>query len=202
MRRIAIATLAITFLGATSVAAKPVSQDPAQVPAGHYELDPRHAALTMKVAHLGGFSRFTMRFEKLSGGFDYDPAVYGQTKATITIDPASIRTNVPGFDEQLAGPHYFDAKDHPEITFVTTGIVPEDGGAGKITGDLTFLGVTKPVTLDVVFNGVGPGLLGAGTRMGFSGTGEIKRSDFGLTTASAFAGDTVDLDIEVEFVKK
>lgn len=202
MRRIAVVTLAITLLATGPAAANPVSQDPAQVPAGHYELDSRHASLTLKIAHMGGFSRFTMRFDKLEGAFDYDPATYEQARATITIDPKSIHTGVPGFDGEIAGPHYFNAEKYPQITFVTTGIAPEAEGAGKVTGDLTFLGVTKPVTLDVTFNGVGPGLLGAGTRLGFSGTGQINRSDFGLTTAKAFAGDTVSLDLEIEFVKK
>jgi polyisoprenoid-binding protein YceI len=58
------------------------------------------------------------------------------------------------------------------------------------------------VALDVIFNGVGPGMLGAGTRMGFSGTTHIKRSDFGVTTMKQFAGDDLDLVFEVEFVKK
>jgi len=62
--------------------------------------------------------------------------------------------------------------------------------------------VTKPVTLDVTFNGSGPGMLGAGTRMGFSGAGRIKRSDFGVSNAKQFAGDDIDLSFEIEFVKK
>ena len=75
-------------------------------------------------------------------------------------------------------------------------------GQGQLTGDLTFHGVTKPVTLDVVFNGAGPGILGVGTRMGFSGTGRIKRSDFKVTGGRPFAGDDVDLIFDVEFVRK
>ena len=75
-------------------------------------------------------------------------------------------------------------------------------GKGQLTGDLTFHGVTKPVTLDVTFNGVGPGLLGAGTRMGFSGSGRIKRSEFGVNAVRLFAGDEVDLLFEIEFSKK
>jgi len=71
-----------------------------------------------------------------------------------------------------------------------------------VTGDLTFHGVTKPVTLDVTFNGSGPGMLGAGARLGFSGTGQIKRSDFGVNNVRQFAGDEVDLAFEIEFVKK
>lgn len=200
-RRTALAIVMFSALAAVAVAA-PESRDPAQVPAGAYVLDARHASLTAKVAHLGGFSNYAMRFDKLSGGFTWDPADPAAAKATIRIDPASVHTGLPTFDKELAGPRWFNAAGHPAITFVSTRVDAGEGGRGKITGDLTFLGVTKPVTLDVTFNGVGPGMMGTGTRLGFSGTGMIKRSDFGLTTSANAAGDEVMLDFEVEFTKK
>jgi len=179
--------------------AEPASTDPAKAPAGTYELDKRHASLIAKVAHLGGFSRYTMRFTGLEGRFTYDPANWQASKLTVTIDPRSIDTEDPGFNKQVAG--YFDPEKYPAITFTTTSASGENG-KGVVTGDLTFHGVTKPVSLDVAFNGSGPGMLGAGTRMGFSGSGRIKRSDFGVTAVRAFAGDDVDLSFEIEFVKK
>ncbi|WP_296459402.1 YceI family protein [Phenylobacterium sp.] len=75
-------------------------------------------------------------------------------------------------------------------------------GKGRLTGDLNFHGVTRPVTLDVAFNGYGPGFPVSGPRMGFSGAGRFKRSDFGVNGGRPFAGDDVDLIFEVEFVKK
>ena len=200
--RIAILSLGLALALATTALANPTSRDPAKLPRGDYELDSRHAALTMKVAHMGGFSKFTMRFDRIEGGFTYDPAQLATTKLTVTIDPKSIHTALPSFDRELAGPSYFDAAKHPTITFVTTAVDPGSDGRGTVTGDLSFNGVTKPVTLDTTFNGFGPGLLGAGTRLGFSGTGSIKRSEFGFTKASSFAGDVVDLDFEVEFTRK
>ncbi|MFC3078929.1 YceI family protein [Phenylobacterium terrae] len=200
-RRTALAIVMSSALAAVAVAA-PESRDPAQVPAGEYVLDARHASLTAKVSHLGGFSNYAMRFDKLSGGFTWDPANPAAAKATIRIDPASIHTGLPNFDKELAGPRWFNAAAHPAITFVSTKVDAGADGRGKIIGDLTFLGVTKPVTLDVTFNGVGPGMMGTGTRLGFSGTGMIKRSDFGLTTSASAAGDEVMLDFEVEFTKK
>lgn len=202
MTRMAVAVASITFLSCAPAMANPVSQDPAQMPPGRYVLDERHASLTMKISHMGGFSRLTMRFDRLSGDFAYDPAGLAHTVAKVSIDPKSIHSGVPGFDHELAGPRYLNAEKYPAIVFTSTEVEPGPDGKGKIVGDLTFLGVTKPVTLDVVFNGYGPGLLGQGVRLGFSGTGQIKRSDFGLTTARAFAGDTVLLDLEVEFVKQ
>ena len=196
-----------TFLTATALGlalaapavAEPTSNDPAKAPAGAYALDARHAGLVVKVAHLGGFSRYTMRFNALSGGFSYDPANWQATKVTISIDPNSIDSEIPSFNKEIAG--FFEPVKYPAILFVSTSAAGA-GGKGTVTGDLTFHGVTKPVTLDVTFNGVGPGMLGAGTRMGFTGTGHIKRSDFGVNNVRQFAGDDIDLSFEIEFVKK
>jgi polyisoprenoid-binding protein YceI len=201
MIRTAIATVAFTFGLVGAAVANPTSTDPSAAPKGDYVLDKRHASLLVKVPHMGGFSRFTMRFDRLDGSFAYDPATWTATKVTITVDPASINTGLPDFDKTIAGPSYFDSAKYPAITFVSSKVEGANG-KGTVSGDLTFHGVTKPVVLDVAFNGVGPGMLGAGTRMGFSGTAHIKRSDFGVTTMSQFAGDDLDLVFEVEFVKK
>lgn len=194
-----LAALAVSLALSGTAAADPITQDPTKAPSGEYVLDRRHASLIARIPHLGGFSRFTVRFDRLDGSFVYDPDNWMTTKVTINVDPASVNSNVPGFDEQIVGPRYFDAARYPTMTFVSTSASGE-AGRGSVTGDLTFLGKTLPVTFDVTFNGVGPGLLGVGTRMGFSGVGRIKRSDYGLKVP--FAGDDVDLTFEVEFVKK
>jgi len=194
----AVVTLSLTLVGAA--AAKPVSRDPAKVPAGAYVLDKPHASLIAKIAHLGGFSWLTMRFDRLDGSFTYDPANWRATKLSFTVDPASVDTGSPGFNKQIAG--YFDVGKYPTITFVSTGITGGENGEGVVNGDLTFHGVTKPVALKVRFNGVGPGLLGAGTRVGFSGTTQINRTEFDERAVRQFAGDDVDLSFEVEFAKK
>lgn len=200
MTRPILAGLALGLVVAGAAAANPQSRDPAKVPAGTYVLDPRHASLVAKIPHLGGFSRYTLRFDKLSGQFAYDPANWRTTSVTIDIDPASVDTGDASFNKQIAG--YFHLDRYPVMRFVSTGIEGGEDGQGTVSGDLTFHGVTKPVTLNVAFNGVGPGLLGAGTRAGFSGTARIKRSDFGETAVSQWAGDDIDLLFEVEFQKK
>ena len=139
--------------------ANATSTDPAKAPAGTYELDKAHAGLIVKIVHMG-FSGYTMRFTSLSGGFTYDPANWQATKVSITIDPRSIDTENPTFNKTVAG--FFEPDKYPAITFTGTGVAGENG-KGTVTGDLTFHGVTKPVTLDVTFNGSGPGLLGVVT---------------------------------------
>lgn len=195
----ATAAIALSLALASPAFSEPTSTDPAKVPAGAYELDKRHASLIVRIPHLGGFSKYAMRFNGLSGGFTYDPANWQATKVTISVNPTSIDTGDPAFNKQITG--YFDVAQFPAIVFESTGLTA-DGAHGKLSGDLTFHGVTRPVTLDVTFNGVGPGMTGLGTRMGFSGTGRIKRSDFGVTSVRQFAGDEVDLSFEVEFVRK
>jgi len=200
MFRPALFAFALALLATGAAAADPTSRDPAKVPAGEYALDPKHASLVIRVPHMGGFSRYTMRFNKLTGSFSYDPASWQATKVVISVDPRSVDTADNGFNRTIAG--YFEPEKYPVILFSSTGLTAGADGKGQLAGDLTFHGVTKPVTLDVEFNGVGPGLLGAGTRMGFSGQGKIKRSEFGVTQARPFAGDVVGLEFEVEFVKK
>jgi polyisoprenoid-binding protein YceI len=189
--------LSLVIAGAASADA--ASRDPLKAPPGQYELDKRHASLIVRVVHMG-FSHYTMRFNGLSGGFTYDPANWQDTKVTITVDPKSIDTTDSTFNKTVAG--YFEPDRYPVIQFASTSLKQTAEGEGELTGDLSLHGVTRPVTLKVVFNGVGPGLLRAGTRMGFSGEGSIKRSDFNVTGARPYAGDTVDLQFDVEFVRK
>lgn len=200
MVRPALIAFALALLATGAAAADPTSRDPAAVPAGEYALDPKHASLVIRVPHMGGFSRYTMRFNKLSGSFTYDPPGWQGTRVVISVDPRSIDAADSAFSRTIAG--WFEPQKYPVILFSSTGLRADADGKGQLTGDLTFHGVTKPVTLDMAFNGVGPGLLGAGTRMGFSGQGSIRRSEFGVTQARPFAGDVVGLEFEVEFVKK
>jgi len=198
IRRCALGLAVAIGLGGAALAT-PSTQDPAKVPAGAYVLDKKHASLTVKIVHMG-FSHYTLRFDNLDGSFTYDPANWQATKATITVDPRSVDTHDSAFDKQIAG--YFEPDKYPTITFVSTGVQGGADGKGTITGDLTFHGVTKPVTLDVTFDGAGHGVTPIGARLGFSGSTRIKRSDFGVSNMLQFASDDVDVIFEVEFEKK
>jgi len=199
MRSLALGLAVGLALGGAALA-DPVTRDPAKIPAGAYVLDKRHASLIARIPHLGGFSRYTLRFTGLDGAFTYDPANWQATKVSFSVNPRSADTGDAGFNKEIAG--FLGAETNPAILFASTGFTAGPDGHGQVTGDLSFHGVTKPVTLDVTFNGVGPGLLGAGTRLGFSGVTRIKRSDFGATAVSQWAGDDVELQFEIEFTRK
>lgn len=198
--RTAAFALALVIAPAAMAAPGPTTNDPAKVPAGSYSLDKTHASLTAKINHLG-FSNYTLRFKGLDSSFSYDPATLPATKMTVTVDVASIDTGDAKFDAELAGSGWLDAAKFPTMTFVSTNVIAGSGGKGQVVGDLTLHGVTKPVTLDVTFNGVGPGFVPGSTRLGFSASGKIKRSDFGVTKYTPIVGDDMTLLVEVEYKK-
>jgi polyisoprenoid-binding protein YceI len=194
------AAFAATLIAAPAFAQAPppMTQDPSAAPAGTYHLDPKHASVTMKVSHFG-LSFYTMRFDKIAADYTYDPANPAASKINVTIDPASIDTDNPPFNTEIAN-QFFDVAKYPTITFVSTAVHPGAGGKGEVVGDLTFHGVTKPVTLDIVFNGTGKGMMHE-QRMGFSGVTTIRRSDFGVTKYIPIVGDEVTVLIEAEFTR-
>jgi polyisoprenoid-binding protein YceI len=199
----AAAVLLAAALCSSAAAAEPgvASTRISDVPAGAYVSDPAHTSVTAKILHLG-FSNYTLRFDKVEAQFRFDPASPEMSPVSVSIDPASIDTGSKVFDGQLSGRDWFDAEDFPKITFVADRIDVGDGLHGTISGQLTIHGVTKPVTLSVTFNGVGSGLIPLVTRVGFSASTTIKRSDFGLTRFPGLVGDEVRLCVEIEFTKK
>jgi len=173
--------------------------DPAKSAAGNYKIDPTHTSVTGRVLH-GKLSYYTFRFDKVDGSYVYDPAKPETTKVEITIDPASIDSNLPRFDKRLAGPDFLDAGKYPVIKFVSTEIKRTAVDHGTMTGSLSFHGVTRPITFNVAFNGGGP----AGRRisMGYSATALLTMTDYGMDIAPHNIGDTVSLAIETEFINQ
>jgi polyisoprenoid-binding protein YceI len=203
MPRLVILAAAFALAAATPALAepKPASTDPADAPAGDYVLDHAHANLTAKVSHMG-LSFYTMRFDRFDAHYDYDPGKPELSLITVTIDADSLDVGDEALGKQFART-FLGAAKFPRITFASAGVQRTDPGHGLLTGDLTLNGVTKPVTLNVTFNGAGPPFLGiGGYRMGFSATGDVKRSDFGLKSWESLVGDNVRLLIEAEFVHK
>ncbi len=178
---------------------------PIDVPAGTYALDKAHASLTWRVNHLG-FSMYTARFTDFDATIELDPKQPTRSSVNVTINPMSVRTDFPApekidFDRKI-GEEILKGKEHPEIRFRSTRLEATGATTGRMTGDLTFLGVTKPVTLDVRLNGAGPNPFNRAPTIGFSATGTVKRSEFGSTAYAPGIGDDVQLVIEAEFQKK
>jgi polyisoprenoid-binding protein YceI len=194
---------ALTLLSsATAIAAtKPVV---VEAPSGTYAIDLTHASIIWKVSHFG-LSKYPARFTKFDGTLEFDAAKPEKSKLTVNIDPTSVRTEYPNkdkkdFDGELAtGEDWFNSAGFPKITYVSKSIVRTGPAAANIIGDLTFLGVTKPVTLQATYNGSMKKNPFTGQPMlGFSASGKLKRSDFGMAKYIPTVGDEVTLDIEAE----
>jgi polyisoprenoid-binding protein YceI len=106
------------------------------------------------------------------------------------------------FAATLLGPDWFDAGAFPQAVFRSTLVEATGSNTGRMTADLTLHGVTRPVTLDVVFNGGGQDLIRGAYVVGFSASGRISRKAFGVENLEAIVGDDVRIEIEAEFLRR
>lgn len=168
---------------------------------GDYVLDTSHASVVFTISHIG-YSNYTGRFNVLDAQLHFDAKNPAKSTLKATVTPASVDTHNSTLEAELASKNWFNTDAFPEATFVSKSIVKSGPNKGKITGDLTLMGVTKPMTLDVVFNGGGNDPFAKKQKLGFSGHAVIKRSDFGMSAYIPTVADAVTLDIEAEFFKK
>lgn len=165
-----------------------------------YKLDPAHTAVVFIVDHLG-FAKAMGRFNTFAGELSFDKDAADKSSLSVTIDTTSVDTNHAKRDEHLKSPDFFNAKEFPKMTFKSTKIETTGDKTGKLHGDLTLLGVTKPVVLDVTFNKDGVSPASKQETVGFSARGTIKRSDFGMKYGVPNIGDDIQIIIESEAVK-
>jgi polyisoprenoid-binding protein YceI len=199
-RRPLIALLCLLPLAACGylIPAHHQTLDPAALESGAYRLDTDHASLHFKVDHLG-FSTLVGRFDQIEASLDFDPADPTASKLAVRIQTGSLSINPKVLQDDLRGGSWFDVANYAEASFESRKITVTGPDSGQVEGDLTLHGVTKPVTLDVTFNGGGNNLLTGAYTLGFSATGTIKRSEFGLGAYVPAIGDDVILEIHAEF---
>lgn len=166
-----------------------------------YAIDPAHASVAFIVNHLG-FSNLIGRFDKVAGDISFDKDDVGASAVTVTIDTASVDTNHEKRDEHLRSPDFFNAKEFPAMTFKSVKITKTGANTGEMVGDLTLLGVTKPVTLAVTFNKDGVSPASKKETAGFSAQGTVTRSAFGMKYGTPYISDEIKLLIEIEAIKK
>lgn len=164
-----------------------------------WNLDPTHSEITFSVKHMM-ISKVKGQFKAFNAEIESEDETFKNAKVNATIQTDSIDTNNADRDAHLRGEDFFNAGNHPTITFESNAL--NDG----ITGNLTINGVTKPINLDVDFGGIGQDPWG-NTKAGFSFEGKIKRSDFGLNWNAALeaggvlVSDDVNIAGELQFVK-
>ena len=168
-----------------------------------YEIDTKgaHASINFSIKHLG-YSVLTGRFDSFNGEFTYDPAKPEASTVSVTIDTGSVNSNHAERDKHLRSPDFLNVEKFPKATFVSKKIVlDDDKDEFDIVGDLTLNGVTKSITIEVDKVGEGKDPWG-GYRAGFSGDTEINLKDFNIKMDLGPASQTVELELEVEGIKK
>ena len=173
------------------------------VPTGTWNIDPAHSTVEFQVKHLGiatvkgYFSDFHGVLEV--GGEGIPAKAYGSVKVE------SVDTREPQRDAHLRSADFFDAETHPELSFASTAIEPVDEDTFKVTGELTIHGVTQTVTFDAELQGVEQDPWG-NERFAVEVTGQIKRSDFGMTfnqalgSGNMLVGDKVTMSLEISAI--
>jgi polyisoprenoid-binding protein YceI len=170
--------------------------------AGVWAIDPTHSEVSFSVRHLM-VSKVRGTFRTFFGELKVAENLL-ESSVSATIDLNSIDTNEPNRDAHLRSADFFEVEKYPAMTFVSTAI-RSDGDDYVLVGDLSLKGVTRPVELELEFNGVGNDPWG-GTRAGFSAETEINRSDFGvdiqlpLDGGGVVVGDKVKVVLEIEAV--
>lgn len=189
-------TLGILVLVASAAMAQPVPASP-----GAYRMDRERTSVSWKVDQLG-YSKFTGRFTRFDGTLNLDPDSLEDAKLVVIIDPASIRTDFPfaeHFDKELSDDtEFLNSPRFPRITFASTKVERTGRTMARVTGELTMLGITRPLALDVALESAGG--QPAEASLVFTATGKLRRSDFGIVTRT-FIIDDVSLQIEAAFKK-
>lgn len=171
--------------------------------AGTWTIDPVHSSIDFSVRHLM-VSKVRGTFEKFSGAIVV--AEDGTSSVTAEIAVDSINTRNEQRDAHVRSADFFDAEQYPTATFTSTG-VRSNGDDYLVDGDFTLKGVTKPVTLELEFNGVNPGM-GHGEVAGFEASVVLNRKDFGididmpLETGGTVVGDKITVTLEIEAVRQ
>ena len=176
--------------------------------AATYTFSKDYTSVRFSWSHLG-LSRQSARVMDITGTVEFDPADPEASRVDVLMNASSLSSGVRAFDDLLRSVEYFDAQRHPTIRFRSTSARKMSDRTGELTGDLTVMGVTKPVTLYVVWNFSGEHPLAAVNPnykdiyvAGFSATGVLRRSDWGLSRAVPLVSDEIELTIETELIRR
>jgi polyisoprenoid-binding protein YceI len=168
-----------------------------------YKIDKNHAWVNFAINH-SGWSTALGKFRNIAGDIVFDKADVTKSSVKVEIDATSIDTNFADRDKDLSSPDFLNTAEFSKITFVSTAVEKIGEKTGKITGDLTIIGVSKPVTLDVVWNLEQASPFDAKAIIsGFSATGTVKSADYGMGKVAEYGlGPDIKVMIEVEAQKQ
>jgi len=167
--------------------------------ADNYTIDSAHTYPHFSISHLG-FSTMQGRFDSTSGKVSLDRAAKTGS-VDISIEAASISTGFAKRDKHLKGPDFFNSAEFPTISYKSTAVNFNGDAPASVEGNLTIMGVSKPVTLDINAFHCGTHPMNKKDVCGADASTQIKRSDFGINYGLPAIGDDVKLVFEIEAVK-
>ncbi len=162
-----------------------------------YKMDPNHTSVIWNANHFGHSNPYGI-FSNIEGTLTLDEAAPENSKVEVTVPVDKIATGITKFDDHLKGKDFFNVGEFATAKFVSTKVEKTGDKTAKVTGDLTLLGITKPLTLDVTLNQKSPNPMNKKETVGFSATGVIKRSEYGMKYALPNVSDDVKIQIEAE----
>lgn len=169
------------------------------IPSGTYAIDKSHTYVTFSYFHQG-LSYPLLRATGIDGELELDNRELEKSTVSIAVDVDSIRTNLDYFDKELASRKFFHAEKYPYITFATHSYRPLNESSGELTGFVTIRDITRPIVLSVTINGAMDHPMLKTPVIGFSASGSLSRSDFGLDRFVPMVADQVVISIEAEFL--
>lgn len=165
--------------------------------AEQYEFDKVHTQILFFVDHLG-YSKSQGEFLEFDGRFSFDKSNFESTQVELTILTDSIDMDDEEWNREMKGKRYLNTGEHPTIRFASTSVEPLDNKSAIVHGQLTILGRTQPIALQMTFNKIGISLTSGKQVVGFSGRTTLNRSDFGMKSFLRFIGNEVEIRLEVE----
>ena len=171
-----------------------------------WQIDNSHSEIQFTVRHMM-ISKVRGTFTDFSGTVDLDEKNPEGAGVEVTVNLDSINTRDEQRDGHLKSPDFFDVETYPQANFRSTNVERTGETTANVTGDLTMHGVTKPITLEVEYQGMAKSPWGTYSA-GFSATGKLNRKDWGLNwnqaleTGGVLVGEEVTLNVEVELVKQ
>ena len=172
----------------------------ARAESARYELDAAHTTVAFLVEHVG-YAKTLGQFLRVTGGYTFDAESNALSALRVVVETDSLDTHHVARDRHVKSDDFLDTESHPEMTF-TAGSAQRTGERTfAVTGELTLLGATQPLTLEATVNKSAPYPIGDRAEvMGISARGTLKRSEFGMTygVADNLVGDEVEIIVEIE----
>ena len=162
-----------------------------------YVLEPVHTQILFFADHLG-FSKSQGEFLKFDGQLSFDPENPTATSVAVSIDASSIDMDHEKWNDHMRNPDFLHVEKYPTIEFKSTRVEVISNKQAKLHGDLTMIGQTHPVVLDVVYNKSGVHPFSGKFISGFSATTQVKRSLYGMNYGLPAVGDDIEIRLEVE----